>query len=97
MNPEDFGFVLEELTHPVWGTVFQVAIGGGEPLEHPNLKEIINLSVAHGIVPNLTTNGIHLSADFVEFFADRIGAIAISTADLTNVPATIHEPKRGIK
>lgn len=85
MPLEDYDFVLEELCHPVWGNVFQVAIGGGEPLEHPQFKDIIDLTVSRGIVANLTTNGIHLNKDFAAFLADRVGAIAISTNNLNDL------------
>ena len=84
MTLDDYEFV-EELEHPQWGNVFQIALGGGEPLEHPNLKEIISLTVSHGIVPNLTTNGICLNEDLVDFFVDRLGAIAISCNDLNKL------------
>lgn len=35
--------------------VFEVAIGGGEPTEHPNFVEIIQYCHEKGIIPNFTT------------------------------------------
>jgi radical SAM protein with 4Fe4S-binding SPASM domain len=37
--------------------VFQIALGGGEPLLHPRLVDMVRLSREHSVVPNLTTNG----------------------------------------
>jgi radical SAM protein with 4Fe4S-binding SPASM domain len=37
--------------------VFQIALGGGEPLLHHRLVDMIRLAREHSIVPNLTTNG----------------------------------------
>ena len=36
MTVEQYCQVLDSINHPQYGNVFQVAIGGGEPLEHPN-------------------------------------------------------------
>ena len=36
--------------------VFEVAIGGGDPLEHPQLGEIIDIFNEHGIITNITIN-----------------------------------------
>jgi|Deesub1362A_J573_1020465.scaffolds.fasta_scaffold01018_8 radical SAM protein with 4Fe4S-binding SPASM domain len=82
MSLEDYIYILEELNHPEWGNVFQVAIGGGEPLEHPQLKEIIEATISYNVVPNLTTNGHHLTEEIVAFLEQRIGAIALSINDI---------------
>jgi radical SAM protein with 4Fe4S-binding SPASM domain len=37
--------------------VFQIALGGGEPLLHPRLVDMACLAREHTVVPNLTTNG----------------------------------------
>ena len=42
MSLEDYCYVLDAMHHPKLGGVFQVAIGGGEPLEHPRFIDIIN-------------------------------------------------------
>ena len=41
MSLEDYCYVLDAMHHPKLGGVFQVAIGGGEPLEHPRFIDII--------------------------------------------------------
>ena len=43
--------------------VFQIAMGGGEPLLHPRVVDMARLARAHGIVPNLTTNGNRLDTE----------------------------------
>lgn len=83
MSLEDYCKVLDSLNHPEYGNVFQVAIGGGEPLEHPNFREIIETTCNHSIVPNFTTNGTLLDESICHFLADKVGAVAISTASLS--------------
>ncbi|HEY67187.1 MAG: hypothetical protein DRI79_01200 [Chloroflexi bacterium] len=43
--------------------VFQIALGGGEPLLHPRLLDMVRLARQSGIVPNLTTNGNLLTVE----------------------------------
>ncbi len=43
--------------------VFQIALGGGEPLLHPQLLDMVRLARAHNLVPNLTTNGNQLTRE----------------------------------
>lgn len=43
--------------------VFQIALGGGEPLLHPRLVDMVRLAREHSIVPNLTTNGNFLTLE----------------------------------
>jgi radical SAM protein with 4Fe4S-binding SPASM domain len=45
--------------------VFQLAVGGGEPLLYEGLFDVLACARGHGIVPNLTTNGTLLTADTV--------------------------------
>jgi radical SAM protein with 4Fe4S-binding SPASM domain len=37
--------------------VLQIALGGGEPLLHPHLVDMVRLAREHSVMPNLTTNG----------------------------------------
>jgi MoaA/NifB/PqqE/SkfB family radical SAM enzyme len=68
--------------------VFQVAIGGGEPLEHPDFLELIRLTREYNIVPNFTTNGEHLSDEIADVIKSEIGAVAVSVIDFNNFPNT---------
>ncbi|MEZ5277874.1 MAG: radical SAM protein [Opitutaceae bacterium] len=59
--------------------VFQIALGGGNPNQHPDFEEFLRLSrVEFGIVPNYTTNGRGLSGSVVQSTADYCGAVAVS-------------------
>lgn len=82
MNLENYEYILKSLNHSRWGNVFQVALGGGEPLEHPNFLEIINKTIEHGVVPNFTTNAIHLNRSVAKHISNKVGAIAVSSTDL---------------
>ena len=86
MSLESYKMVLDQLEHPVYGSVFQVALGGGEPLEHPQFREIIDETVHRGIVPNFTTNGLHMTQDIASFCKDRVGAVAVSTESISGIP-----------
>lgn len=70
--------VLEALNHPKYGNVFQVALGGGEPLEHPQFVQIIDATLKREIVPNFTTNGMYLTEDICKTIQGKVGAIALS-------------------
>lgn len=88
MSVDDYCYVLDSMTHKDFGGVFQVALGGGEPLEHPDFIEIINATVAREIVPNFTTNGIHLTQTICDAIRNKVGAVALSTirmGDIDNV------------
>lgn len=85
MSVEDYCSVLEAMNHPEYGNVFQVAIGGGEPLEHPNFLEIIDETVKRGIVPNFTTNGVHLTEEVCNNIQGKVGAVALSVVSVNEI------------
>lgn len=78
MSLQEYEYVLSSLQSEQWGNVFQVALGGGEPLEHPEFIEILNITKAKGIVANFTTNGIHIDKKVAESIKNKVGAVAIS-------------------
>lgn len=78
MSVADYEFILSQLTDPKLGGVFQVAIGGGEPTEHPDFIKILKTTKAHKIIPNYTTNGLKINKDIIEATQKFCGAIAIS-------------------
>lgn len=49
---ENMDFIISELAK---AKVFEVAIGGGDPLEYPDIVEVLEKFHAAGIVPNFTT------------------------------------------
>ena len=62
--------------------MFQVAIGGGEPLEHPDFLKIIDATLQRKIVPNFTTNGIFLTDEICNALRGKVGAVALSVNKL---------------
>ncbi len=73
---EDYEQVINQ-AHEIG--VFQVALGGGNPNQHPEFAEILRLTRHdYGIVPNYTTNGRGLSDKVIEATAAYCGAVAVS-------------------
>lgn len=69
----------------VWGSVdensrpFQIAIGGaGESTIHPNWIDFVKFVRSLNIVPNYTTNGMHLSDQILVATQDYCGGVALS-------------------
>jgi radical SAM protein with 4Fe4S-binding SPASM domain len=81
----DYESVLDSLTSPRWGSVFQVALGGGEPLEHPEFIDIIHRTWERGIVANFTTNGHGVTKELAAAIAGKVGAVAISASSIDNL------------
>ena len=85
MSVEDYCNVLDGMNHTEYGNVFQVALGGGEPLEHPDFLAIIDETVKRGIVPNFTTNGVHLTEQICNHIQGKVGAVALSTVSVNEI------------
>jgi MoaA/NifB/PqqE/SkfB family radical SAM enzyme len=69
----------------IWGSVdqnsrpFQIAIGGaGESTIHPDWSSFVKKVRELGIVPNYTTNGMHLSKKILKATSDYCGGVAVS-------------------
>ena len=59
--------------------VFQVALGGGNPNQHPNFVSLLQVTrLEYDIVPNYTTNGRGLMADIITASSKYCGAVAVS-------------------
>lgn len=82
MSIKDYEFILDNLSDKKWGKVFQVALGGGEPTEHPDFIKILEITRKKGIIPNYTTNGEVVSNKIIEASKKFCGAVAISINDL---------------
>ena len=63
--PTDAPFELFErvVRQAAEARVFQIALGGGEPLLHPRLLDMVRLARQSSVVPNLTTNGNLLTVE----------------------------------
>ena len=58
---------------------FQVAIGGGgEPTLHPEFPDAVKKFRELGIMPNYTTNGMHLTEEVMKATIDHCGGVAVS-------------------
>ena len=58
--------------------VLQVALGGGNPNQHPNFTQILKETAIQGIVPSYTSNGIGLNQEILKTTKEFCGALAIS-------------------
>lgn len=58
--------------------VLQIALGGGNPNQHPDFINILRLIRENGIVPSYTTNGEGLSDEILMASRKYCGAVAIS-------------------
>ena len=85
MSIEEYCQVLDSLQSHEYGTVFQIAIGGGEPLEHPDFMKIVEETIKRGIVLNFTTNGQHLTKDICSALKGKLGAMAISASSINDL------------
>jgi radical SAM protein with 4Fe4S-binding SPASM domain len=86
MSREDYEFAIKSLNNKKWGNVFQVALGGGEPLEHPEFLEILRISRKHNVVPNFTTNAEHINEKIAREIKPLVGVAAISFPDIRKIP-----------
>ena len=76
MSTEQITGFIDELARM---RVFQLAIGGGEPLLRDDLPAIIDYCYKKNIVPNLTTNGTLLNSSFLKQVSGKVGQINISS------------------
>lgn len=58
--------------------VLQIALGGGNPNQHPHFTSILKLIRDYNIIPSFTTNGDYLTDDILDATKRYCGAIAIS-------------------
>lgn len=76
MSIDDFEEILIQAKET---GVFQIALGGGNPNQHPNFIQFLKLArEKYGIVPSYTTNGRGLSKEIIEATKKYCGAVAVS-------------------
>lgn len=63
--------------------VLEVAIGGGEPTQHPQFRQIVSMARSMGIVPNVTTRNLDFLREFVAGLWPEIGGVAFSIDSIT--------------
>ena len=75
MSLENFERIAKESS----GLVNQFALGGrGDPDQHENFKEILEISRKFDIVPNFTTSGFGLTDELIDLCKEFCGAVAVS-------------------
>jgi radical SAM protein with 4Fe4S-binding SPASM domain len=83
-NDAPFALFEKVVAEAARAKVFQMALGGGEPLLHPCIVEMVRLAREHGIVPNLTTNGNLLDREMAAALKEAgLGQVQISLNGVT--------------
>lgn len=73
---EDYALIMKQAFK---NNVLQVALGGGNPNQHPQFIEILRLTRdKYNIVPSYTTNGRGLTDKILEATKNYCGAVAVS-------------------
>lgn len=79
---ENIDFAIAQLAK---AKVFEAALGGGDPLEHPDIVEILQKFKAAGIVPNFTTKFPAKVRQFWPEIGHLIGGFAYSAETAAQV------------
>jgi len=73
---EDYERILKQAKA---ADVFQIALGGGNPNQHPNFIKLLELTRSkYDIIPSYTTNGRGLTKDILKASKEYCGAVAVS-------------------
>jgi radical SAM protein with 4Fe4S-binding SPASM domain len=67
--------IVERLA--AWG-IFEVALGGGEPTILSDFSQLLAAIRRHGMVPNVTTNGVSCSDTMLSALAEHAGTVHLS-------------------
>jgi pyrroloquinoline quinone biosynthesis protein E len=73
--------------------VFQLALGGGEPLMSHNFAPVARYARARGIVPNVTTNGRLITERLIAEVGEHLGELRLSLNDALTVNTALLEEK----
>jgi radical SAM protein with 4Fe4S-binding SPASM domain len=101
LQDEDIGSLpLERLFELIdeWAGmgVFQLALGGGEPLMSPKFPSVVRRARERGIVPNVTTNGWLITPELLDHVAGSIGELRLSLNDTISVNAPLLEERAAL-
>ena len=58
--------------------VFQVALGGGNPNQHPDFVDFLKIAKENNIIPSYTTNGDGMTSEILDATKVYCGALAVS-------------------
>jgi len=76
--------------------VFQLALGGGEPLMSPKFAPVVRYARKRGVVPNVTTNGRLITEELLDETAGSIGELRMSLNDAVSVNKALIEEKAAL-
>jgi MoaA/NifB/PqqE/SkfB family radical SAM enzyme len=100
MSLSDFDNIITQAR----GATFQIALGGaGDPNKHENFEEILCITRAAHIVPNMTTSGFSITKNEIKCISKYCGAVAVSfysrltSNDQESNPITIHAIEKLIR
>lgn len=89
MSLENYTRIVQEASQI---KVSQIALGGGNPNQHPQFCEILRITSHYGIIPSYTTNGRGLSKSILETTKRYCGAVAVSAYEpYTEMEDAIHK------
>lgn len=75
MTLENYESIMKQCKNKV----FQFALGGcGDPDQHGNFREILEMTRMYDIVPNFTTSGLGMTKEKAIFCKEYCGAVAVS-------------------
>jgi radical SAM protein with 4Fe4S-binding SPASM domain len=81
MSLQNYELILNQAEYM---KVSQIALGGGNPNQHPEFCEFLRLTREYDIVPSYTTNGRGLSEKILETTREYCGAVAVSAYEPYN-------------
>ncbi|MDR1486635.1 MAG: radical SAM protein [Deltaproteobacteria bacterium] len=75
MHLDDYKLVIQQAEKL---GVLQVALGGGNPNQHPEFTEMLQITRNHNIIPSYTTNGQGMTDEIYAATKELCGALAVS-------------------
>lgn len=72
---QEYEYILQQAKD---AGVLQIALGGGNPNQHPQFTNILGLTHKYGIVPSYTTNGQGITDKILAATKSFCGALAVS-------------------
>ncbi|MDR1870677.1 MAG: radical SAM protein [Deltaproteobacteria bacterium] len=94
MSLDDYRLVMEQASQV---GVLQVALGGGNPNQHPDFIEILKMTREFDIIPSYTTNGQGLTDKIYQATKKLCGAMAVSWYEPYDTPLALIERANGYK
>ena len=75
MSLDDYNFIIQQARSI---GVLQVALGGGNPNQHPQFTQILKSTYDNDIIPSYTTNGQGMTDNIFKTTKELCGAMAVS-------------------